>query len=94
MAYPFLTLQRRFEVMSRLGVGLLAHDEYRGFFHACKRIWAEEGPLAFYRGYLAYILAITFWMSILPQATDFMMMSMPLLGGGAADPFGTKKPDL
>jgi hypothetical protein len=52
--------------MSRVGVGMLPHDEYRGFFSACKRIWTEEGPLAFYRGYFAYILAITFWMSILP----------------------------
>ena len=76
---------------SKLNVGLLANNEYRGFFHACQRIFAEEGAIAFYRGYLAYILAvsiqktyfpqITFWMSILPQATDFMMLSMPMLGG-------------
>ena len=79
--------------MSRLSVGLYPQGEYRGFLHACKRIWAEEGPLAFYRGYLAYILAITFWMSVLPQATEFMMQSMPLLGGGKADPFGAQKPD-
>jgi hypothetical protein len=79
--------------MSRVGVGMLSHDEYRGFFNASKRIWAEEGPLAFYRGYFAYILAITFWMSILPQATDFMFMNMHLIGGGNADPFGMKKPD-
>lgn len=79
--------------MSRIGVGMLPHDEYRGFFSAFKRIWAEEGPIAFYRGYLAYILAITFWMSVLPQATEFMMLSMPLIGGSSADSFGAKKPD-
>jgi hypothetical protein len=39
-------------------VGLLSNTEYKGFFHACKRIFAEEGPLAFYRGYIAYILAV------------------------------------
>ena len=44
--------------MSRMGVGMLPNEEYRGIFSACKRIWAEEGPLAFYRGYWAYILAV------------------------------------
>ncbi|TNV71969.1 hypothetical protein FGO68_gene13874 [Halteria grandinella] len=82
LAYPFLTVQRRLECMSKMGYGLLRNNEYKGFFNACKRIWAEEGAVAFYRGYLAYILAITFWMSVLPQATDFMMMNMPLIGQG------------
>jgi hypothetical protein len=40
-------------------VGLLSNNEYRGFFHACKRIYAEEGAIAFYRGYIAYILAVS-----------------------------------
>jgi hypothetical protein len=31
-------------------------------------------------------------MSILPQATDFMMMSMPLIAGGAQAPSPTKTP--
>ena len=44
--------------MSKLGVGLLRNDEYKGFFNACKRIYTEEGFLAFYRGYFAYILAV------------------------------------
>ena len=36
--------------------------------------------MSFYRGYLAYMAAILFWMSILPIATDFLMTRMPLLG--------------
>jgi hypothetical protein len=40
----------------------------------------EEGVLSLYRGYTAYMLAIVFWMSVLPVATDFIMNRMPLLG--------------
>lgn len=40
----------------------------------------EEGAVSLYRGYLAYMVAITFWMSVLPIATDFMMNRMPLVG--------------
>ncbi len=45
--------------MSRLGVSLLRNDEYKGFLDAVKRIYREEGALAFYRGYLAYMLAVS-----------------------------------
>jgi len=37
---------------------LLKNNEYSGFFNAMKRIYAEEGGLAFYRGYSAYMLAV------------------------------------
>ena len=59
--------------MSRIGFGLLRNDEYKGFFNCLRRIVSEEGPLSLYRGYTAYMLAIMFWMSFLPAATDFMM---------------------
>ena len=59
LAYPFLTVQRRLECMSLLGVSLLRNDEYKGFLDAVKRIYREEGALAFYRGYLAYMLAVS-----------------------------------
>lgn len=38
---------------------MLKNDEYRGFTHAVKRIYAEEGVIAFYRGYNAYMLAVS-----------------------------------
>eukprot|EP00347_Sterkiella_histriomuscorum_P016067 403354614 len=79
LAYPFLTIQRRLECQSKLGYGLLKNDEYKGFFNAVKKIYSQEGFLAFYRGYFAYMLAIMFWMSVLPQTTDFMMNRVPLL---------------
>jgi len=45
--------------MSKQTSGLLKNDEYKGFFNALKRIYSEEGFLAFYRGYNAYILAVS-----------------------------------
>jgi hypothetical protein len=46
-------------MQSKINVGLLPNNEYRGFFHACKRIFTEEGAIAFYRGSIAYILAVS-----------------------------------
>jgi hypothetical protein len=66
MAYPFLTVQRRLECQSKLSISFLKNDEYRGFFNAMKRIYAEEGLLAFYRGYSAYMLAVSSIISIFP----------------------------
>ena len=38
---------------------ILKNDEYKGFFNAMKRIYSEEGFLALYRGYFAYMLAVS-----------------------------------
>ena len=38
----------------------------------------EEGFMSLYKGYGVYSLAILIWMSVLPQATDFLMEKMPL----------------
>lgn len=46
--------------MSKIGFGMLRNDEYKGFFDCVKRIATEEGPLAFYRGYMAYMLAVSY----------------------------------
>lgn len=40
-------------------VGLIKNDEYKGFFNALMKITREEGVLALYRGYFAYILAVS-----------------------------------
>lgn len=37
---------------------MLDNNEYRGFTHALKRIYTEEGFLGLYRGYSAYLLAV------------------------------------
>jgi len=38
----------------------LKNDEYKSFFNAMRRIYSEEGGLAFYRGYMAYMLAVRY----------------------------------
>jgi hypothetical protein len=58
LAYPFLTIQRRLECQSKL-IGLLGNKEYKGFFNAMSRIIREEGFFALYRGYSAYLLAVS-----------------------------------
>ena len=38
---------------------MLDNNEYKGFRHAFKRIYSEEGVLGFYRGYSAYMLGVS-----------------------------------
>ena len=38
----------------------------------------QEGVMSLYKGYGVYSLAILFWMSVLPLATDFLMEKLPL----------------
>jgi hypothetical protein len=61
-----------------LNAGLLSNTEYKGFFHACKRIFAEEGAIAFYRGYIAYILAVI--LLSLPIFLDYLLDEYFTLG--------------
>lgn len=51
-----------------MNIGFLKNDEYKGFFNACKRIYSEEGFMAFYRGYNAYMLAV--------KLTHFVLISL------------------
>lgn len=39
---------------------------------------AEEGALSLFRGYGAFSVAILFWMSVMPLATDFLMEKLPI----------------
>ena len=38
----------------------------------------NEGPTSLFKGYSAHLLAILFWMSVLPMTTDFLMEKLPL----------------
>ena len=79
LAYPFLTVQRRLEARSKQ-VGMLSNDTYkRGSFFSCfSEMIKTEGSLSLFRGYSAHMLAILFWMSLLPVATNFLMTKLPL----------------
>ena len=62
------------------GRGITGTSDYpTTFVGIFRRVLAEEGPRALYRGYMAYMLAIVFWMSALPAGTDFVMNVGPYL---------------
>ena len=84
LAYPFLTVQRRKEILTDSqmlrGRGITGTNEYpTTFIGIFRKILAEEGLRTLYRGYMAYMLAIVFWMSALPAGTDFVMNVGPYL---------------
>ena len=66
--------------MSSLKGGLLENKEYKGIINCFSRIVKEEGPLALYRGYSAYMVAILFWMSVLPLTSEYLLMRIPFMG--------------
>lgn len=39
---------------------------------------AEEGLKSLYKGYGAFTVAILFWMSVMPLATNFLMEKLPI----------------
>ena len=43
-----------------------------------KTMIAEEGAKSLFRGYGAFTVAILFWMSVMPIATDFLMEKLPI----------------
>ena len=59
LAYPILTAQRRVECQSATRAGMLPL-RYLGPLHALGLIYREEGMKGLYRGYLAYLLAVSF----------------------------------
>jgi hypothetical protein len=79
LSYPFLTVQKRLEARSSQH-GFLPNDIYRrGRFSSCMATMVrEEGPLSLFRGYGAFTVAILFWMSVMPLATNFLMEKLPL----------------
>jgi len=52
---------------------MLKENEFKGFWSCMKRTVKEEGARGLFRGYSAYMLAISLWMSVLPHATEFLM---------------------
>ena len=44
-----------------------------------RQILKEEGFRGFYKGYVAYIFAISFWAAALPTSTDFVLGIYPFL---------------
>jgi len=76
LAYPFMLVQRRLETLTqcrRLQGAGLPHvaDAPDSFLKMCRETWAKEGFRGFYRGYSCYMVAIMFWMSALPFASQF-----------------------
>ena len=58
LAYPFLTAQRRLECQTSSRAGMLPL-RYLGNIHALGLMWREEGIKGLYRGYVAYLLAVS-----------------------------------
>jgi Mitochondrial carrier protein len=57
LAYPILTIQRRLECQTASRAGMLPL-RYLGIIHCLGLMWREEGLKGFYRGYIAYLLAV------------------------------------
>jgi len=49
-----------------------------------KYTWQTEGFRGFYRGYVGFMMAITFWVSALPVTTEVVMSAIPYLTESAA----------
>ena len=82
LAYPFMLVQRRLEAVTQCqtlrGLGLTHSSEVpRGFWGMMKMTVEKEGVRGLYRGYCCYMVAIMFWMSTLPLATEFFVRVDP-----------------
>ena len=79
LSYPFLTVQKRLEARST-NTGFLSNEIYKKgrFLNCMKTMIAEEGAKSLFRGYGAFTVAILFWMSVMPLATDFLMEKLPI----------------
>jgi len=58
LAYPILTIQRRLECQTTARAGMLPL-RYMGIVHCLGLMWREEGVKGLYRGYLAYLVAVS-----------------------------------
>lgn len=80
LAYPLLTAQRRMECQSTVRAGMLPL-RYLGLIHCLGLMWREEGKLrGLYRGYLAYLVAISFVITVVPISAELIMLKSPLYG--------------
>ncbi len=57
-AYPLLTVQRRLECQSTTRAGMIP-KRYIGVIHGVGLMWREEGFKGLFRGYVAYMLAVS-----------------------------------
>ena len=54
---------------------------YLGLIHCLGLMWREEGKLrGLYRGYLAYLVAISFVITVVPISAELLMLKSPLYG--------------
>ena len=78
-AYPLLTVQRRLECQSTVRAGMLPL-RYLGVIHGLGLTWREEGLHGLYRGYLAYLLAMSAVMTIVPVTAELLMLKSAYYG--------------
>ncbi|CDW86920.1 UNKNOWN [Stylonychia lemnae] len=79
LAYPILTAQRRMECQTTKMPGMLPL-RYIGNIHALGLMWREEGVKGLFRGYFAYLLATSIVITVVPIASELMMLKSPLYG--------------
>ena len=54
---------------------------YLGLIHTIGLMWREEGKLrGLYRGYLAYLVAMSFVITVVPVSAELVMLKTPLYG--------------
>jgi len=89
LAYPFLTAQRRLECQTTARAGMLPL-RYLGNVHALGLMWREEGLKGLYRGYVAYLIAVSeslitlsqtsVLITVVPVAAELVMLKSPFYG--------------
>ena len=83
LQYPILTVQRRMECQTRDRMGMIP-TRYLGPVHATGLMLREEGMRGLFRGYTAYLIATTIYLTIVPIAAELSMLRSPL-GGFVTD---------
>jgi hypothetical protein len=79
LAYPILTAQRRLECQTTARAGMLPL-RYLGTIHTLGLMWREEGLKGLYRGYLAYLVATSMVITMVPVTAELIMLKTPFYG--------------
>jgi hypothetical protein len=53
---------------------------YIGVIHALGLMWREEGAKGLFRGYVAYLIATSVLVTIVPVTAELMMLKTPYYG--------------